>query len=98
MKGIYDFVVTPKDSEYTNIKTVEDKNLILNTELQNHNYVSRVGIVMATPNPNPTNIVKGDEVILHHNVFRRFRDIRGVEKNSKSFYKNNLYFVSPDQI
>ena len=34
MKGIYDFVVTPKDSEYTNIKTVEDKNLILNTELQ----------------------------------------------------------------
>ena len=26
----------------------------------------------------------GDEVIVHHNVFRRFRDIRGKEKNSKA--------------
>jgi len=41
---------------------------------------------------------EGDEVIVHHNVFRRYRDIRGVEKNSKSYYKNNQFFVSPDQI
>ena len=98
MKGVYDFVVTPKNSEYTNIKTINDKNLILNTELQNHNYVSRIGVVMATPNPNSTGIRVGDEVILHHNVFRRFRDIRGKEKNSRSYYKDGMYFVGADQI
>lgn len=98
MKGVFDFVVIPKDSQYINTKTIEDKELILNTELQNHNFVSRIGIVIATPNPNPTGVRKGDEVILHHNVFRRFRDIRGEEKNSKSFYKDNMYFVAPDQI
>ena len=32
------------------------------------------------------------------NVFRTFRDIKGKEKKSKSFYKDNLYFVSPNQI
>jgi hypothetical protein len=98
MKGVFDFVVMPKEDRYNNTKTVEGKELILNTELQNHNFVSRIGIVITTPNPNPTGVCKGDEVILHHNVFRRFRDIRGEEKNSRSYYKNNMYFVSPDQI
>jgi hypothetical protein len=98
MKGVFDFVVMPKADRYNNTKTVGDKELIINTELQNHNFVSRIGIVMATPNLNPTGVREGDEVILHHNVFRRFRDIRGEEKNSRSYYKNNMYFVSPDQI
>jgi len=98
MKGVFDFVIMPKEDRYNNTKAVGDKELILNTELQNHNFVSRIGVVMATPNPNPTGVREGDEVILHHNVFRRFRDIRGEEKNSRSYYKNNMYFVSPDQI
>ena len=98
MKGVFDFVIMPKADRYNNTKTVGDKELIINTELQNHNFVSRIGVVMATPNPNPTGVREGDEVILHHNVFRRFRDIRGEEKNSRSYYKNNMYFVSPDQI
>ena len=98
MKGVFDFVIMPKEDRYNNTKAIGDKELIINTELQNHNFVSRLGIVMATPNPNPTGVREGDEVILHHNVFRRFRDIRGEEKNSRSYYKNNMYFVSPDQI
>jgi len=98
MKGVFDFVIMPKEDRYNNTKTIGDKELIINTELQNHNFVSRIGVVMATPNPNPTGVREGDEVILHHNVFRRFRDIRGEEKNSRSYYKNNMYFVSPDQI
>jgi hypothetical protein len=37
-------------------------------------------------------------VIVHHNVFRRFKDIRGVEKNSKSYYKDNIYFADDGQV
>ena len=40
----------------------------------------------------------GDEVIVHHNVFRVFRDVRGIEKNSKSYISDNLYSVASDQI
>jgi hypothetical protein len=98
MKSIYDFIVIPKHSRHNSKKNIDGKELILNTELQNHEYVARIGIVIAEPTSNPTSIKEGDEVIVHHNVFRRFYDIRGEEKNSRSFYKDNMFFVSPDQI
>ena len=56
MNGIFDFVIIPKEDRYTNTKTIGDKKLILNTELQNHNFVSRIGIVMVTPKVNKTGI------------------------------------------
>jgi hypothetical protein len=98
MKGLFDFIIEPKDQRYNNVKHVDGSELILNTELQNHQYVSRQGIVLAEPSVNETNIKKGDTVILHHNVFRRFRDVRGKEKNGKSYYSDNVYIVSPDLI
>ena len=98
MQGVFSFIVEPKESRYTNIKETENGKLILNTELQNHQYVSRHGIVKAVPLANETKIQIGDEVIVHHNVFRRFHDIRGVEKNSRSYYDENTYFVEDDQI
>jgi len=56
MNGIFDFVIIPKEDRYTNTKTIGDKKLILNTELQNHNFVSRIGIVMVTHKVNKTGI------------------------------------------
>lgn len=98
MRSVFDFIVEPKQERYNNKKKIGDKELILNTELQNHQYVSRNGIVISTPIMEKTNIKKGDEVIIHHNVFRRFYDVRGKEKNSKSYFEENKYFVQPDQI
>ena len=90
MKAVFDFIVTPKEQKQT--------SFILNTELQNHLFVNRIGVVLATPINNDTGIEEGDEVVVHHNVFRTFRDIKGKEKKSRSFYKDNMYFVSADQI
>lgn len=98
MKGMFDFVVEPLNERYNNKKEINGSELILNTELQNHNYVSRLAKVIYAPVENENNIEPGDTVVVHHNVFRRFRDIRGKEKNSRSYYEENLYFVSPDQI
>ena len=98
MRSVFDFIVKPYNGTYNNKKEINGKELILNTEQQNHNYVNRIGIVLATPEDNQTGVKVGDKVIVHHNVFRRFKDIRGVEKNSKSYYKDDLYFVSVDQL
>ena len=98
MKGMFHFVIEPIEDRYNNKKDINGSELILNTELQNHSYVSRAGIVKYIPIDNPNNIKPGDQVIVHHNVFRRFRNIRGEEKNSKSYYEENTYFVQPDQI
>jgi len=98
MQSLFNFIIEPIGGRYDNKKKVGDKELILNTELQNHNYVNRRAIVIATPKNIETVIKVGDEVIVHHNIFRRFHDIKGIERDSKSYYKEDLYFAWPDQI
>ena len=98
MQSILDFIVKPKNKRYNNTKKIGKSELILNSEISDHRYVSRNGIVTAIPKSQQTEIQVGDEVIVHHNVFRRWYDIRGNEKNSRSYYKEDEYFVSLDQI
>ena len=98
MRSIYDFIITPKKSRYNNTKKVGDKELILNTAIFNHQYVSREAIVKHVPIAVKTEIQPGDEIIVHHNVFRRWHNIHGEEKNSRSYIDKNIYAVSEDQI
>ena len=98
MQGLFDFIVTPVKSRYNNTKEIGDKKLILNTEIFTHKNVNRNAIVLATPKAFETKIKVGDEVLIHHNVFRRFSDIRGEEKNSRSYFKEDKYFVDKEQI
>ena len=98
MKSVYNFVVTPKGERYNNKRKIGDSELILNTEIFNHQYVNREAIVISTPIVGDTDIKPGDTVIVHHNVFRRWHDIRGIEKNSRSYFNESTYFISQDQI
>ena len=98
MKSVYDFVVTPKGERYNNSKKVEGGDLILNTEIFNHQFVNRTAIVKSIPLIGDTDIQPGDEVIVHHNVFRRWHNIKGIEKNSRSFFDENTYLINQDQI
>ena len=98
MKSVYNFVVTPIGKRYNNIKKVGDSELILNTEIFNHQYINRKASVISTPIIGETDIQAGDDVIVHHNVFRRWHDVKGIEKNSKSYFNESTYFISQDQI
>ena len=98
MKSVYNFVVTPIGERYNNTKKVGDSELILNTEIFNHQYVNRKASVISTPIIGETDIQAGDDVIVHHNVFRRWHDVKGIEKNSKSYFNESTYFISQDQI
>jgi len=98
MKSVYNFVVTPKGDRYNNTKEVDGGKLILNTEIFNHQYVNREAIVVSTPMVGQTDIKPGDTVIVHHNVFRRWHDVKGKEKNSRSYFNESTYFITQDQI
>jgi hypothetical protein len=98
MKSVYDFVVTPKGKRYNNKKKVEGGELILNTDIYNHQYVNREAIVISTPIIGDTNIKTGDTVIIHFNVFRRWHNIKGIEKNSRSYFNESTYLITLDQI
>lgn len=98
MHGWDSFIVSPVRSRYDNTKKVGDTDLILNTEIFTHKNVSNNAIVVGLPKNKQTDIRVGDEVIIHHNVFRRWHDVRGVEQNSRSFFTEDKYFVSDDQL
>ena len=98
MESVYNFVVTPKGDRYNNTKEVDGGKLILNTEMFNHQYVNREAIVVSTPMVGKTDIKPGDTVIVHHNVFRRWHDVKGREKNSRSYFNESTYFIAQDQI
>ena len=98
MRSVYNFVVTPKGDRYNNSKLVGNKELIINTEIYNHQYVNREAVVISTPIIGDTDIKPGDTVITHFNVFRRWHDIKGREKNSRSYFNEKTYFINFDQI
>ena len=98
MKSIYDFIIEPKNTRYNNTKKVGDKELVLNTEIFNHQYVSREAVIKHLPLAIDTELQIGDEVIIHHNVFRRWHNMKGEEKNSRSYINENTYCVKEDQI
>jgi len=98
MNAYKDFIVSPIGERYDNTKQVDDKRLILNTEVSNHQFVNRLAKVIATPLLFQSPINVGDEVIVHHNVFRRWYDVKGREKNSRSYWKEDKYIISEDQI
>ena len=98
MKSVHNFVVTPTGERYNNTKKVEGGDLILNTEIYNHQFVNRIAKVISTPIIGDTDIEPGDEVIVHHNVFRRWHNVKGIEKNSRSYFNESTYFIASDQI
>ena len=98
MKAYKDFIISPIGERYNNSKKINDKELILNTEVFNHQFVNRRAKVLDVPLLLKTPIKINDEVIIHHNVFRRWYDIKGKEKNSRSYWKDNKYIISEDQI
>ena len=98
MKSVYNFVVAPLNSRYNNTKKVGEQELIVNTEIFSHQYVSREAVVKALPTIGDTDIKVGDIVIVHHNVFRRWHNVKGIEKNSKSYFDEETYLITSDQI
>ena len=98
MRAYKDFIISPIGERYNNSTKIGDKELILNTEVFNHQYINRLAKVIATPLLFQSPLKVGDEVIVHHNVFRRWTDVKGREKNSRSYWKEDKYFVSKDQV
>ena len=99
MQHTHCYIVQPINGRYNNKKNIGNEELILNASVEDHKFVNRNGIVLALPIVNENEYLQiGDEVIVHHNVFRRYYDVRGNEKNSSSYFEEDKYFCYYDQI
>ena len=98
MKSLYQFIVKPNGERYNNTKQVGDSSLLLNTSIESFRHINKEAIVVSTPAAFNTGINVGDTILIHHNIFRRYYDIKGKEKNGSTYFKNDMYFVNPDQV
>ena len=83
MRSVYDFIIKPVGKRY---------------DIESFKHVNNIAEVVETPVAFATSIKKGDLIIVHHNVFRVFYDMKGIKKNSRSFLKDDLFFCAVDQI
>ena len=98
MKSLYDFIVKPVGDKYKNTVKIANKNVVVNNKIENWKFVNRLAEVIETPLAFKTSIKKGDIVVIHQNVFRTFYDMKGKKKKSRSYFENDLYFCSLDQV
>ena len=98
MNSVFNFIVKPVGDRYENKVKIDGKELVLNTKIESFKSVNNLAEVISTPLAYSTDIKVGDLVIIHHNVFRRFYDIRGNQKNSRAYFINDMYFCDIDQI
>jgi hypothetical protein len=98
MKSVYQFIIKPLGERYSNEIDIDGKKLIINSSISDHKFVNRLAIVVSTPLAYKSKIKKGDTVIVHHNLFRRYYNIKGKSVNSSTYFKDNLYFAGADQV
>jgi len=98
MNSLYSFIIRPYKERYNNATNIDGKELVLNTNIEHHQFVSKKAVVVSTPAAFDTDIKCGDIVYVHHNLFRRWYDQKGNERNSSTYFKDDLYFCSLDQI
>jgi co-chaperonin GroES (HSP10) len=98
MRSVLDFIVKPLRDRYDNSVDVNGKQLIINTSVEDHKHVSREAIVISTPTAFNTGIKKGDIIVIHHNVFRRYYNTKGSQVDSSKLFDDNTFFCQIDQV
>lgn len=84
------FIVRPSDGKrYAN----EKDGLILSSSQEDHRFSQRIAEVVETPINYNGPIKKGHLLLVHHNVFKFYYDMKGRQKSGRSFFKDDLFFV-----
>ena len=95
MQSLNSFIVKPYKGRYNNEL---ESGLITNASIESFQHISKEAIVVETPKNIKSPIKKGDIVMVHHNIFRRYYGMNGKQKNSSTYFKDDLYFAYIDQV
>jgi hypothetical protein len=98
MKSPFYFIVKPnKNKRYDNTVDFDGVEFISSTSKEDFKFSNREAIVVETPINYNGPVTVGDRILVHHNVFKYYNDMKGRERSGKSFLKDNLFFVDESQ-
>tara|TARA_R100001015_G_C4583988_1_gene140115 strand:- start:168 stop:734 length:567 start_codon:yes stop_codon:yes gene_type:complete len=98
MQSLFDFIITPKKNRrYNNTKSIAGTEIITNTSQEDHRFSNREGVVVNVPKNYKGDVQIGDTLLVHHNVFKYYYDMKGRQRSGRSFLKDNIFFVDEEQ-
>jgi len=98
MQSPYSFIVQPvKGRRYDNIKDIGGVDFITSVSKEDYKASNRFAKVVSLPLNYKGEIEIGDTLLVHHNVFKFYFDMKGREKSGKSYFKDDLFFIEYDQ-
>ena len=98
MKSPFYFIAKPVNGKrYDNTKDIGGVEFIVSTSEEDHKFSNRFAEVVELPLGYKGPIKEGDTLLVHHNVFKFYNDMRGRQKSGKSFFKDDLFFIETEQ-
>ena len=86
------FIVQPlNDTRYDNIREMGDVEFIVSSSQEDHRFSLTNFLIHDSFSS------KGDTLLVHHNVFKYYYDMKGVQKSGRSYFKDQLFFIEEDQ-
>lgn len=96
MKSTFYFLVTPVDGK--EFSFVGKEGLILSSNIEDYKSTQRLAKVVGLCGVDDMGLKEGDIVVVHHNTFRSYYDMKGRTKKSANFVKDKIYYVEPERI
>jgi hypothetical protein len=98
MKSPFYFIAKPVNGKrYDNTKDIGGIEFVISASEEDHRYSNRYAEVVEIPLGYKGPIEAGDILLVHHNVFKFYNDMKGRQKSGKSFFKEDLFFIEMDQ-
>lgn len=95
MQSPHFFIAEPIDGKrYDNTSS---SGLILSATIEDHTTTNRKAKIIALPMSYKGNAKVGDTLLVHHNTFRTYYDMKGNRRNGPSYFRDGLYFIFDDQ-
>jgi hypothetical protein len=98
MKSPFAFITKPvKGKRYNNTKNIGGIDFIVSTSQEDFRFSNRKAEVIELPLGYKGPIKVGDFLLVHHNVFKYYNDMKGNQQSGRSYFKDDLFFVEPEQ-
>lgn len=98
MRSPFYFIVKPSGGRrYDNVRDFGGIEFIISSSKEDHRVSNRFAEVIEVPSGYDGEIKAGDTLLVHHNVFKFYNDMRGRERSGRSFLGKDLFFVDEDQ-
>lgn len=98
MRSPFFFIVKPINGKrYDNTRDISGVEIIVSTSEEDHKFSNRYAEVIELPLGYNGPVTIGDTLLVHHNAFKFYNDMRGRQKSGRSFFRDDTFFIDEDQ-